>query len=258
MTEFKKQTIRFYNKKAKDHYFETVNIYELDNFTSYEFWIVARYLNKAINNVSRNYIICDIGTGTDTYIILLKKLGFHMVIGADLSSGMLKIAKSKGIQYLVQCDANFLPFQNESFHLVTSFALLEHVPKPEKVIKELYRVSHKAGYLFLMTPNPIFFNAFRIRNKPQKSQYEKFIFPEQLRSFLDRNAQVLNFSTCYIIPPLMPLIFAFIGKINRKLLYYCLFLYMLFEIRILQKLPLLNRLGYLQLLYYTRLCDSIQ
>lgn len=46
----------------------------------------------------------------------------------------------------VLCDCHFLPFKYKAFDFVTSYYLIEHIDNPEKLFKELKRVS-KHGYI---------------------------------------------------------------------------------------------------------------
>jgi len=45
-----------------------------------------------------------------------------------------------------------LPFLDETFDLIINQAVLEHVKKPEKIIKEIFRVLKKSGYVYVETP----------------------------------------------------------------------------------------------------------
>ena len=251
MRKSEKRTQKHYNENPEGYYFERTDIYRLDNLTSYEFWIVAIYLKKMLTDYVRRHdqIVLDVGSGTGAYTLFFKKLGFHTVIGSDFSSGMLKLSKSKGIPYLVQCDAELLPFRSRSVDIIASFALLEHVTRPNRVLLELCRLSSKEGKILLMTPNPLYYKLFRVR-RLQESQFERFIPRDELEFHLYKKAKILDFSTGYILPPFIAIILKFIGTISRTLLSRCLLGYILLETRILQKTSLVNRMGYLQLILY--------
>ena len=59
--------------------------------------------------------------------------------------------------HLVQGLANDLPFADETFEVVTAFDLVEHLPDPEKGIKEMVRVLKNEGVLLFSTPDPLLF-----------------------------------------------------------------------------------------------------
>ncbi|MES1221327.1 MAG: methyltransferase domain-containing protein, partial [Bacteroidota bacterium] len=50
-------------------------------------------------------------------------------------------------------DAQALPFDDESFDYVFSFECLEHVPSPQKMLDEIFRVLKKGGKIYLTTEN---------------------------------------------------------------------------------------------------------
>jgi ubiquinone/menaquinone biosynthesis C-methylase UbiE len=50
-------------------------------------------------------------------------------------------------------DATNLPFDNESFDVVTMFDVIEHVPDHQKAISEALRVLKPKGFLLISTPN---------------------------------------------------------------------------------------------------------
>ena len=57
----------------------------------------------------------------------------------------------------VEGDLTALPFADDAFDLVVSTEVLEHLPEPEKALRELGRVS--GGHLFLTVPHEPFFRA---------------------------------------------------------------------------------------------------
>ena len=48
-----------------------------------------------------------------------------------------------------------LPFENESFDIVTMLAVLEHLSYPEDILKEINRILRKDGRLVLTVPSKI-------------------------------------------------------------------------------------------------------
>jgi ubiquinone/menaquinone biosynthesis C-methylase UbiE len=89
----------------------------------------------------------DLGCGTGIYSYWLLEQGLS-VTGVDISSEMLKVAKTKRdsekIQFL-QGDIYSLPFPNETFDLVVSNIVLEFTNNPKQVVKEALRVLKHGG-----------------------------------------------------------------------------------------------------------------
>lgn len=79
---------------------------------------------------------------------------FENTIGFDiihLNSTENPIKDSR-LQF-IQGDSMLLPFCDNQFDLVTSFEVLEHVPRDRTVAGEIYRVLKQGGYFFFSVPN---------------------------------------------------------------------------------------------------------
>ena len=82
------------------------------------------------------------------------------VTGCDFSSAALHATRSKlaanghPLQAaLIQGDAQSLPFADSSFDAVVSCETIEHLPRVQAALNEMYRVTRPGGRLFLTTPN---------------------------------------------------------------------------------------------------------
>lgn len=62
-------------------------------------------------------------------------------VGLEFSLNALEQAKKKGIKNLVLADAQYLPFQDNSFDITISSGNLEHFENPQKALLEMARVS---------------------------------------------------------------------------------------------------------------------
>lgn len=86
------------------------------------------------------------------------------IIAADFSATAIDIAENcsrkvgiGGINWIV-ADIQDIPFPDSYFDTVFSFETIEHVPNPEKAVRELARVLKPNGRLILTVPN--YFGAF--------------------------------------------------------------------------------------------------
>jgi ubiquinone/menaquinone biosynthesis C-methylase UbiE len=97
-----------------------------------------------------NKKILDVGAGTGRLTIMLRDHRAE-VTALDTSEKMLEILhrKNKHIQVVVG-DAENLPFENDSFDIVTAAFLIVHLKNPTRFFDEVYRVL-KPGGLFLVT-----------------------------------------------------------------------------------------------------------
>lgn len=101
----------------------------------------------------------------------------YNVIGADISREMINVSRKNLKKYgnlikLVICDAENLPFENNSFDCITSIRLMGHVPQDirVKILAEMKRVTKK--WLIISYYNPYSFNG--IYRHKIKSLFDKF------------------------------------------------------------------------------------
>jgi len=96
----------------------------------------------------------DVGTGPGVLAFVLVKLGYE-VTGLDLSASMLSIAEKRKGELGVSCsfikgDAEDLPFESNTFDLVTNRLNLWALPNPGKGVFHWVRVLKPGGKLVLI------------------------------------------------------------------------------------------------------------
>ncbi|MDP3481208.1 MAG: class I SAM-dependent methyltransferase, partial [Desulfoprunum sp.] len=87
-----------------------------------------------------------------------------MLVGLDYDWGSLKNHRS--IDVLVRGDISRLPFRNDSFDLVTSNMVFEHLTDPVGQLKEILRVLKPGGMLMFHTPNALGYGTLLARMIP--------------------------------------------------------------------------------------------
>lgn len=141
--------------------------------------------------------VLDVGCGAGFLSNDLSACGFH-VTGVDLSEESLRVARNhdetKKVIYQT-ADAYKLPFEDQSFDVVCAMDFLEHVDRPDRVIKECSRVLKPGGSFFFYTFNRNPFSwlvviklvEWLIPKTPKDMHViDLFIKPEELRNFCDR------------------------------------------------------------------------
>lgn len=94
--------------------------------------------------------ILDMGCGEGTKLSLISKKG----TGIDISAKAIELAIKRHPKYsFVRGNIENTPFKDESFDLVYSAYVFEHVNNPEKIIKEAKRILEKRGDLVIICPN---------------------------------------------------------------------------------------------------------
>jgi ubiquinone/menaquinone biosynthesis C-methylase UbiE len=102
--------------------------------------------------------ILDIGTGIGLLPLLVSEDGAKQVVGIDISPEMLEQAEYLRLSRANDATARVtfrlapahaLPFREEFFDAVTCRLVLNHVRRPERIIKEIVRVLRPGGILIL-------------------------------------------------------------------------------------------------------------
>jgi ubiquinone/menaquinone biosynthesis C-methylase UbiE len=137
-----------------DRYDDVKNYYH-----EYEHLLLARPIMETIAP-HKSPLVLDVATGTGRLpITLLNHTAFQgHVIGADLSRKMLSIAAYKLQPFgervtFLWTPAETLPFEDDTFDVVTCLESLEFMSHPAQVVGELVRVLRPGG--ILLTTNRI-------------------------------------------------------------------------------------------------------
>lgn len=122
--------------------------------------VVEHYLRKRAAFVAEH---CppgeglDVGCGTGTLAQRLADAGYGMT-GVDPSEGMLKILRQRAPSVrAVQGSGSSLPFDDDSFDLVITVAVMHHIADGDDVgrtLAEMVRVSKPGGRVLVWDHNP--------------------------------------------------------------------------------------------------------
>lgn len=95
--------------------------------------------------------VLDVGAGTGVIELGLRRRG-RSVVGVDVSLGMLTRARERLDARVVVADGRALPFSTASIAHALSVWVIHHVPEPDSLFAEAYRVLRPGG-MFLICPN---------------------------------------------------------------------------------------------------------
>lgn len=175
---------------------------------------VYRYEREAIFdllNIKPGAYTLDIGCGTGIYTDELCQAGAR-VVGVDISPEMLAIAAEKNKQHgdnvsFDVADAAALPFDDNSFDLVTSISAMEFYEKPRESLQEMYRVLKPGGHMLVATLGSLSLWSLQRR---LKSMLKKTIFTParfysiyDVRDFLAPHP-LTAWRGCIFVPPFAP------------------------------------------------------
>lgn len=93
------------------------------------------------------------GAGTTTRVVLAGFGPNFSVVGADLSPTALRKYKEVTGRPAVRLSATELPFPADTFDLIISDDLIEHLVDTDEYAREIMRVLRPDGWLMLSTPN---------------------------------------------------------------------------------------------------------
>lgn len=135
------QTIHtMFNMLAKNY--DKIN--DIMSFGTHNYAKAKSLSNLKINPHDR---VLDLCCGTGDLARIMKEIQPDAcIIGADFSERMLEIAKDKNpnIKFM-QLDATNLPFEDNSFDIVTMGFGLRNIQNAEKAVEEIYRVLKPSG-----------------------------------------------------------------------------------------------------------------
>ena len=115
---------------------------------------LRHYVELVIRYAPPHSKILDLGCGNGISARLLNQADFD-VVGTDISPLFLKEAQdweNPRLRYRV-CDVMELPFESESFNVICSNELVEHLPDVETALNEMIRVVCKGGRIVVSGPN---------------------------------------------------------------------------------------------------------
>lgn len=113
------------------------------------------YFNKIIEKIpiDNSGHVLEIGAGSGSFLIKLKKLGFKKIVGIEPSVNSIAIAKDEIKKKLINDVFEKVNIQNNSYDLVCCFMTLEHVHDPILTIKKSFDILCSKGKIILVVHN---------------------------------------------------------------------------------------------------------
>lgn len=114
--------------------------------------ILEEFLRQIIRNPKseiQNPKILDVGCGTGANLEMLAQFGESE--GVDVSDDALDFCKAKGLK-VHKGLAEKLPFEDESFDVVTALDVVEHLDDDVSGLKEIHRVLKTGGKTLIFVP----------------------------------------------------------------------------------------------------------
>lgn len=132
-------------------------------------------------NFKKNDVICEVGCGPGSNIVVCESLEDGFYVGLDYNNLQIKEAKKKQSEKQIS-NAHFLcaygdalPINSNVFDLVFCRLVLIHQPEPLRIINEMLRIVKVGGRIMAIEP---YINSYFCSNKPfltkclkERSQY---------------------------------------------------------------------------------------
>lgn len=131
-------------------------------------------IESSLREISERYpekrMICDVGCGDGTRTVLFERDG-RTIYGVDRVNWLSEGVKGKIILKQEDFINSTTSFGDKFFDIVLSFDVIEHLPEPTIMLREIFRILKDDGVLVISTPNrhrllAYFLYLFRLRKLP--------------------------------------------------------------------------------------------
>ena len=113
--------------------------------------ILASFVSRIVGSLnSPQPRILDVGCGTGANLEMLSEFG--EAEGVDVSAEALDFCRTRGLQNVRQGEAEHLPYEDNSFDLVTGLDVVEHLDDDVAGLQEMRRVLRPGGRALLFVP----------------------------------------------------------------------------------------------------------
>ncbi len=146
---------------------------ELKMSVAYRVWKRKLVRYGGVNKNS-NFKLLEVGHGAGYFLRCMEKwFPESEIYGLDIDRSFsefaaLHLKKAR----LITHDGQMLPFSDDSFDIVCSLQVIEHLERPESFFAEANRVLKERGFLIIATPNPMGIPASVLGNKWQGYRYD--------------------------------------------------------------------------------------
>lgn len=145
---------------------------------------------ELIKKFPKEIKILDLGCGLGEFSSILKNEDFE-VFCADGSKKYVEMIKKKRFNASYFDFNEKFPFKSESFDLVISLEVIEHIEKAEEFLSEINRILKPNGYFLVSTPNIAYFG-LRLKSLlgfplPDEGYHFRFFTFKSLKKLLIKN-----------------------------------------------------------------------
>jgi ubiquinone/menaquinone biosynthesis C-methylase UbiE len=164
--------------------------------------ILRRFrLARVVPYIPKDAILLDIGCGSEAVFLQHMASQIKQGFGVDFKANPFE---TDNIRVLRLKLSGQLPFQDNSFDVVTMLAVLEHIEHEASILQEIHRVLVPGGKLILTVPSvwaqPVLeFLAYRLKivSEAEIRDHKRYYNRQRLYHTLIKNAGFQNFNHRY-------------------------------------------------------------
>lgn len=146
---------------VRTRFYEALDRAYPDRSNTYGNWNAPIMLLREIVTLSRDSRVLELGAGGGFFAAELNRRGFTNLTLSDFTATTLAALHERlPDALLVGADGARLPFRDDSFDVVISTDVIEHIPEAEEHVAEVARVLAPAGRYYVKTPNRPLAEAF--------------------------------------------------------------------------------------------------
>jgi len=117
-----------------------------------------KYLKDILSciEVNKEHVFLDCGCDDGEWTSKIIKKGDFRIqncYGIEIISERIKLAKEKGIKVIKRDLNNALPFKGNSFDIIHTNQVIEHLYNTHEFLRELFRITKTGGYIVICTEN---------------------------------------------------------------------------------------------------------
>ncbi|RWC06675.1 MAG: class I SAM-dependent methyltransferase [Mesorhizobium sp.] len=113
-------------------------------------WDDGLFRDRVLSHLSRDSIVLDLGAGAGIVAHMDFRGHAARICGIDLDS---RVTENPYLDEGVVTDGSLIPYPDETFDVVFSDNVLEHLADPNAVFAEVFRVLKPGGRYMFKTPN---------------------------------------------------------------------------------------------------------
>lgn len=156
---------------------------------------------KLLSNSQAKPLILDFGCGTGGMLEELQKIA--ITFGCEKEDIAIELCRKRGLTNIVKIYDKTIPFENNSFDIVITLDVLEHIEDDFFAISELNRVLKEKGFLLITVPAFMLLWTTRDERLHHYRRYNKKLLVNKLKDtgFIIRKCTYMHFF--YFIPLLI-------------------------------------------------------